>query len=183
MAKYTEHKTIQLKDEQLLTIRNATEDDAQTIIHYLNIVGGESDNLTFGPEGLPFTVEQEISYIQNINNDSNSLMLLGCINDQLISIASLNTTSSTRVGHNGDFGITVKKEFWGIGIGAAMTNEIITFAKDHPIIKNIHLGVRAENDSAIKLYKKVGFVKTGVRKDYFHVNGKYYDEILMDLQV
>lgn len=183
MAQFSHHKTVQLKNEELLTIRNAADDDAQAIITYLNIVGGESDNLTFGPEGLPFTVEQEISYIQNINEDNNSLMLLGCINDQLVSIASLNTISSTRVGHNGDFGITVKKEFWGVGIGAAMTDEIICFSKDHPIIKNICLGVRAGNDSAIKLYKKVGFKETGVRRDYFHVNGTYYDEILMDLQV
>lgn len=45
----------------------------------------------------------------------------------------------------------------------------------------IHLGVKASNSAAIKLYEKFGFVKIGVRKDYFNVNGTFDDLILMDL--
>jgi len=36
-------------------------------------------------------------------------------------------------------------------------------------------------DKVIKLYEKFGFVKVGYHKDYFNVDGKYDDLILMDL--
>ena len=45
----------------------------------------------------------------------------------------------------------------------------------------IHLGVKADNENAIKLYKKLGFEKIGVYKNFFKINGIYYDEILMNL--
>ena len=44
-----------------LTIRPAHSEDAAAILAYLRQIGAESDNLTFGPEGLPITEEQESS--------------------------------------------------------------------------------------------------------------------------
>ena len=41
-----------------LTIRPAHSEDAAAILAYLRQIGAESDNLTFGPEGLPITEEQ-----------------------------------------------------------------------------------------------------------------------------
>ncbi|MDU7441828.1 MAG: GNAT family N-acetyltransferase, partial [Clostridium sp.] len=37
--------------------------------------------------------------------------------------------------------------------------------------------------NAIKLYKRHGFVEVGVHKNFFNINGDYYDEILMDLYI
>ncbi|MGH4138282.1 GNAT family N-acetyltransferase [Clostridium sp.] len=51
------------------------------------------------------------------------------------------------------------------------------------IIKNINLGVKASNINAIRMYEKFGFEKVGVHKDNFNINGKFYDEILMDLYI
>ncbi|WP_418223118.1 GNAT family N-acetyltransferase [Clostridium isatidis] len=48
-------------------------------------------------------------------------------------------------------------------------------------LKNIFLGVREGNINAIRLYEKHGFKKVGFHKNFFNINGKYYDEILMDL--
>lgn len=60
-------------------------------------------------------------------------------------------------------------------------NELIRFAKEHDTIKNISLGVKASNHNGIKLYEKLGFVKVGVHKNFFNINGVFDDEILMDL--
>jgi len=59
--------------------------------------------------------------------------------------------------------------------------ELINHAKLTGTTKNISLGVRDGNSNAIKLYEKFGFEKVGIHKDYFNVDGTYYDEILMDL--
>ena len=37
-----------------IIIEKATPSDAAMLLEYLKKVGGETDNLTFGPEGMPF---------------------------------------------------------------------------------------------------------------------------------
>ena len=39
---------ITLSDNKNIEIRKARKGDAQNILNYLNIIGGESENLTFG---------------------------------------------------------------------------------------------------------------------------------------
>ena len=49
-----------------VTIQKAAPSDAAEILDYLKQVGAETDNLTFGAEGLPFTAEQEAAYIKSL---------------------------------------------------------------------------------------------------------------------
>lgn len=42
-----------------LQIRELQPDDAEVLIAYTKQIGGESDNLTFGADGFPVTVEKE----------------------------------------------------------------------------------------------------------------------------
>ncbi len=172
---------VKLKDGKEILFRNAEVTDAEKMIEYLNAVGGESDNLLFGKDEFHLTLEQEKAYLSNAKNDPNMLMLLGFIDDKLISTTHISNSNRARIAHNAEIAISVKKEYWNMGIGSAAMNEIITYAKNTKTIKTICLGVRSGNDNAIKLYEKFGFEKIGVHKNYINVNCKYYDEILMDL--
>lgn len=176
-------KEIQLKNGQILKLRKPVANDAEKMIEYLNTVGGESDNLLFGKGEFQLTVEQEVEYINRINNDTNTFMILGIINDSIVSVAQISSPSRKRISHNSELAISVRKDYWGVGIGSTLMEELIQFAKQHSIIKNISLGVKASNIKAIILYEKYGFVKVGVHKNYFYVNGSYDDEILMDLYI
>ena len=49
-----------------ITYRRARPSDAAALLEYLKRVGGESDNLTFGAEGVPFSVEQEENFIKKL---------------------------------------------------------------------------------------------------------------------
>jgi RimJ/RimL family protein N-acetyltransferase len=60
--------------------------------------------------------------------------------------------------------LTVKKEYWERGIGQAMMAEFFRFAREHGDIKNVHLGVWAGNEAAIRIYEKFGFQKIGMHK-------------------
>ncbi|WP_459479684.1 GNAT family N-acetyltransferase [Clostridium saccharoperbutylacetonicum] len=176
-------KEIQLKNGQILKLRKPVANDAEKMIEYLNTVGGESDNLLFGKGEFLLTVEQEVEYINRINNDTNTFMIVGIINDSIVSVAQISSPSRKRISHNSELAISVRRDYWGVGIGSALMEELIQFAKKHSIIKNISLGVKASNSKAIRLYEKYGFVKVGVHKNYFYVNGSYDDEILMDLYI
>ncbi|WP_461612884.1 GNAT family N-acetyltransferase [Clostridium sp. Marseille-QA1073] len=176
-------KKIQLKNDQELVLRKPMIEDAERMIEYINTVGGESDNLLFGKDEFHLTVEQEREHIKNINNASNSLMILGIIDNNIVSIAQITSSNRKRIAHNSEVSISVKKDYWRNGIGSAVMEEIIKFAKESGRIKNISLGVRASNIKAIKMYEKLGFVKVGLHKNYFNINGNFDDEILMDLYI
>jgi RimJ/RimL family protein N-acetyltransferase len=171
------------KDGQKMIIRKPDSSDAEKMIEYLNIVGGESDNLLFGKDEFRLTVEQEIEHIKNMNQNTNGLMIIGCIGEKIASIAQISGEGRKRIAHNSEVAISVKKEYWGNGIGSAMMSALIHFAKETDKIKNISLGVKASNNTAMKLYEKMGFVKIGVHKNFFYIDGNFDDEILMDLSI
>ncbi len=52
----------------MITIRKATKDDACKILEYCKKVGSQTDNLTFGKEGIPLTVEEEKKYLESNKN-------------------------------------------------------------------------------------------------------------------
>ena len=58
---------------------------------------------------------------------------------------------------------------------------MISFAKRNGQTEILHLGVKNDNINAINLYKKMGFHEVGRHKNFFKIEGNYYDEILMDL--
>ena len=168
-----------LKDGRELTVRKAAKSDAAEIIDYLNTIGAESDNLLFGAEGFGMTNEQEAEYIENCREPS--ALLVGVLDGRIVSIGHISTLTRQRVAHLGEVGISVLKEFWGIGVGTCMMNEIIKFSKESGVIEVLHLGAKAENTRAIELYKKTGFREIGRFPGFFKIDGKYYDEIKMNL--
>ncbi|MBQ3010574.1 MAG: hypothetical protein IJD81_05245 [Oscillospiraceae bacterium] len=54
-------------------IEKAVPADAEAILAYLKRVGGETDNLTFGREGLPFTVKAETEYLSDMENSCDNV--------------------------------------------------------------------------------------------------------------
>ena len=65
-----------------------------------------------------------------------------------------------KIRHRAEFGISVDKAYWGLGIGRALTEACIECAKKAGYIQ-LELEVVAENRSAIGLYESAGFVEYG----------------------
>ena len=162
-------------------IREATPEDAEKIIAYLAQVGGETDYLSFGKEGLPISTEEEEKFIQNINKEEHSVLYVVWKNGEIIGDASL-SGFSRRMSHRAEFGISVVKSEWGQGIGRALLQKCIMYAKEHTI-ELINLEVRSDNIRAIHVYEKYGFRKIGTSPAYFKIDGEYYDFDLMVLDL
>ncbi|MDK2952265.1 MAG: hypothetical protein PWQ77_1930 [Kosmotogales bacterium] len=176
-------KRVTLKNGEILNIRRVVVEDSSEIIEYINKIAGESENLTFGPGEFKNTPEEEKRFIESINESDNSLMIVGIIKDEITSILNFNSGRRNRIKHVGEFGISVRKDFWNIGVGKEMMNYLIDWAKNTKIIKKINLMVRKDNLSAISLYKKFGFEIEGTNSRYFKIRGKYYDLLYMGLKI
>jgi len=170
-----------LKNGMEMTIAKAVREDAAELVAYLNIVGGESDNLTFGANERSITVEWEEQFIERVSKSTVSALLVGRIDGEVACIGSIDAHGRERMAHLANIALSVKKKFWNLGVGTHMMKALIDFARGNGKTEVLHLGVISDNVHAIKLYKNLGFEEIGLYKKFFKVNGVYKDEILMNL--
>lgn len=166
-----------------IEIRKAKVEDAQAILDYLDQIGKESDNLTFGEEGIGYTYEDEVKLIQSFEENLNSTMYLAIDYNKIVSIGNLSASKRERTKHISILGISVLKSHWNQGIGKMMMKTLIEFAKQAPDTKAIHLEVRSDNEVAIRLYRSVGFVKNSTIPNSMFIKHQYYDIDLMILEL
>ena len=165
----------------IFEIVRAQEQDAAALLEYLKIVGGETENLSFGAEGVPLNVEAERAYLDVQVQSHNNIQLLAKINDEIIGTASLNRQQN-RMSHRAEFGISVKKAWWGCGVASTLMKYILAFARKTGV-EQINLEVRSDNERAIALYKKFGFHKLCTFPGFFKINGELVDFDFMNLDL
>lgn len=90
-----------------------------------------------------------------------------------------------RQNHVGEYGITIRKDYRGIGLGAYLTKKAIELAQRHlnPAPKFIRLSVFSTNKPAINLYKKYGFKKAAEIPNQMEYKGKLVGETIMLLRL
>lgn len=176
-------KQVVTKSSKELTLRHSKPSDAKELIEYLNIIGGESDNMTFGKGEFKLSVDQEETYLKALDEDNISIMIVVTESNKIIAQGSIVSDKRKRLSHNSILGISVRKDYWSDGIGSIIMEELINFVKQCEATKTVTLSVNVENINAIKLYKKFGFDEIGIHKNKFNINGKFYDEMIMDLHL
>ena len=154
-----------------IIIEKAAVSDAAAILEFLKTVGSETDNLSFGAEGLPFSVEDEEKFILSLESSPDGILLVAKDGDRIVGDASLNRFPR-RMSHRGELGVSVVKEYWNQGIGGRLIAKIIEFARENSF-EIIDLEVRSDNKGAIHLYEKMGFKKIGAHPECMKVNREY----------
>jgi RimJ/RimL family protein N-acetyltransferase len=92
---------------------------------------------------------------------------------------SFNLTPGERArSHCAGFGISIGREYWGLGLGGKTLEYAIAKARRLGF-KRLELSVFPGNTRAIRLYRSRGFVREGVRRRGLKVRGRYYDDITM----
>lgn len=156
----------------MAVIRKAAVSDAENILEYCKAVGAETDNLTFGAEGIFLTVEKEREYLKSFTDSDKQLYLVAEENNEIVGTAVFSELSKARLSHRAEISISVKKAMWGNHIGTRFMERIIDFAKSTAHTEIISLEVRSDNERAISLYRRFGFEKIGTFDGYMKVNGK-----------
>ena len=162
-------------------IERARAEDAAELLEYLKIVGSETQNLSFGAEGVPLDVKTEQTCLGAQYSSPDNAQYLAKVDGEIIGTASLNR-KPRRMSHRGEFGISLKKAWWGCGAASAMMEAILAFARENGF-EQLNLEVRSSNTRAIRLYEKYGFRKLCTFPRFFKINGEYVDFDLMNLEL
>lgn len=170
------------------TIRVPSKKDAAAALAYIRTVTGETEFLDLSPGDIKLTLKEEVDYIHKMTTSPTSMLFIAeksadSENAGIAGIVSIEGAQSKRRKHIGILGLSVKKEYWSQGIGTALLNTILEWARDNTLLKKIMLHVHEKNKRAIRLYKKAGFVKEGVLRQDRYTGGRYYNTIVMGLFV
>lgn len=171
-----------LKDGRVLVIREATAEDACAVLDYVECISSESDFLTFRPGEFELGEAEEKDYLQKCREAENQLYILGFIDDRIASTLNFSAGRRPRVRHTGEFGMSVRKQYWELGIGSLMLDTLTNWTRKTEIIKKINLRVRTDNQRAIALYRHKGFVTEGTIRKEMLLNGTYFDHHWMGLE-
>ncbi len=164
-----------------IEIRELLPEDAEQMIEYLKKIGGETDNLTFGKEGLPITVEQEKEFLRQAYESKQSVHYGAWKNGQIIGHSNL-SGFPRRMSHRAEMSLAVMKSEWNQGIGSMLVEKLIEYARQNKI-EIIQLEVRSDNTGAIHLYEKHGFQRIGIIPAYFKMENAYFDFDMMCLDL
>ena len=176
-------KELKTKSGEKLIIREAVTADASALIDYVNQVTGESNFLTLGVGDFKKTIEEEEKIIEDHHNTENRIFLVAELSGEVAGLLNVNASNKPRLKHIGDFGVTVRKDHWGKGIGSGLIEAMLEWAKASGIIRKINLNVQANNETAIALYKKFGFEIEGTIRRDSSIQGKFYDAYAMGILI
>ena len=162
-------------------IEKAKADDAKAILDFTRKCGSETDNLSFGSEGIPISSEEEATFLKSVENSDTGIFLVARKETEIIATANYTVYAKKRMSHRGELGISVLKKYWNCGIGTRLLNSILDFAKNTAKSEIVSLEVRSDNIAAIHIYEKFGFKKIGTFKGFFKINGELIDYDILEL--
>ncbi|MCC2610401.1 GNAT family N-acetyltransferase [Neorhizobium petrolearium] len=156
-----------------LSIRARTPDDAPAIATLINLPGYRYGTLRI-PHHTPDEVRKNIE-----NQSSNSFELIAEFEGRIVGICGLSRFPNPRRAHAGSIGMGVHDAYQGRGIARALLGEILAIADRWLNLKRVELTVYTDNDRAIRLYERNGFVKEGHLRCFGFRDGEYVDAYTM----
>jgi len=173
-------RTIATSTGETFTIRSAHPDDAARLLAYVRAVAAETPFFIMEADEFNFTDEQERQWIQEHLDGPGKLVLVAEVSGPVVGVLSFENGPHRRIAHRGTFGFSVAKQWRGKGIGMALLQTLIDWAEANPLVEKVGLAVFANNEQAIRLYRKLGFVEEGRRPREMKLGpGQYVDDIMM----
>lgn len=172
------NRTIQLKDGRSCILRNGTSQDGQEALKLFILAHTQTDYLLTYPDEITTTVDEEAEYLQKKTDSESEIEIIAEVEGKIVGTAGIEQRSpKLKLRHRCDFGISIDKEYWGLGIGRALTDACIECARKAGY-EQIELEVVADNDRAVKLYEKAGFVEFGRNPRDFKSRLTGYQEVI-----
>jgi len=172
------HQVIRLKNGVECCLRSGTEGDGQAVFDCFNLTHGETDYLLSYPDENSFDAVQEGQFLKRKAESENEIELVAVVGGVIVGTAGIEAVGTKyKVRHRAEFGISVAREFWGLGIGQALMAACIECARAAGYIQ-LELNVVAENQRALSMYRKAGFVEFGRNPKGFRSRTAGFQEVI-----
>ncbi len=163
-------------------IRRAAADDAPTLAQAQRAIAATPGLLASRPDELPDEVLRR--KIVDLHGDGRGVVLVAEQDAALIGHGLLQPYTLAVTAHIVELTLAVHLGQHGRGVGHQLMLALIAWARAAAHVEKIELRVRASNDRALALYRRVGFVEEGRFSRRIKLGpDTYLDDVAMGLWV
>ena len=154
-------KTVLLTGGVELLVRNAVASDARALRETMQRTHAQTDYLLSYPDEQSADDEQEARSLVETECSDNEVELVTVVDGKIVGSAGVSAVRSRRkLAHRARFGISVLRDYWGLGIGRVLMESCIDCARRAGYTQ-LELEVVADNERAVSLYRRAGFEEYG----------------------
>jgi len=162
-------------------IRPADPSDAEALVRLAEAVSAEPEGWLISANGNWRSVGDERRYLKALRRYPNAAVFVAERSDgEIVGRMSLARDAHPASAHVADLGLMVAKHARGQGVGRALLEAAVEWARGAGIRK-LELHVFPWNEAAIRLYERFGFEREGYRKAHYRRAGdnRDVDAVLM----
>ena len=157
-----------------VVVRKIELGDARGFCSALSSVAQERKYiLTIEPP--PFE-RSEAFVLENVENDHAQYVALH--SERVVGWADIIPLKHPKMTHVGVLGMGILADYRGKGIGGQLLSKTVEHAWASGL-KRLELEVFADNEPAIRLYKKHGYIQEGLKRYARFIDGQYQDIVVM----
>jgi RimJ/RimL family protein N-acetyltransferase len=160
-----------------LVIRPAQPRDAGPLVSLAEDIAAEPEGWLISDGGWR-TVVDERRYLRALRRYSDAAVYVAETEDGIVGRLSLGRDPHPASRHVADLGLMVAASHRRRGIGRALLEQSVSWARDAGVHK-LELHVFPYNEAAIALYEDFGFRREGYRKAHYRRGRDFVDAILM----
>ena len=168
-------------DNRSFCVRQARREDAAAALRYIEAFFEEPDlSVTYSPGEFALSAAEEEQFIQS-HEAPGALLLFALCEEEVIGSLGFQAGKLARTRHAGTLGVSVAREWRGVGVGSVLIGRLVAWAREHAEIERVGLEVFATNPRAYQLYRRFGFQEEGRRRGAIRMGTSRVDAIQMGL--
>jgi RimJ/RimL family protein N-acetyltransferase len=164
------------KDGRRWTLRPGRPTDGRALARLFADVRTEGRWLITTPGAV--SEPSEAFWIGELIRADESLVLVAEADGDVIGNVLVSVDRGRATEHIGVLSICIAADWRDVGIGTELVAGAQAWARTRGLRK-LSLGVFPDNDRAIAVYERQGFVREGIRREQYRSNEAYRDEVLM----
>jgi ribosomal protein S18 acetylase RimI-like enzyme len=164
------------------SIREARPEDAPLLAAAERAIASVPGRLASRPDEIDDAAVRK--KILDLDDPGRGVYLVAEHAGVVVGHAFLESLSLAATAHVFRVAIAVHEGHQRLGVGRALMNELLRWARSNPRAEKVELQVRSSNDRAIALYRSLGFVEEGRKTRRLKIGPKeYIDDVYMALWV
>ncbi len=161
-------------------VRPARREQAAAILALRRAMLEEGRWFVTRPGEYRVSRDQLAATLASLAADAGSLALAALIRGRVVGFLAIHGERLAGLRHVGRLDMLVEAGSRGEGVGTALLTEAIRQATASAVLHKLSLAVFADNEAALALYRRQGFVQEGRRRaEYRLPDGSWRDDLLL----
>jgi putative acetyltransferase len=166
------HGSEEILGTEKLTVRHSEPEDYEAVYRAYS-----GPRAMAGTLGLPFSSKE--AWRERLMEKRDDVSLVACARGEVVGHLSLYVYAEPRRRHAGHFGMAVRDDWQGKGVGTKLMESALDLSDNWWGLTRLDLRVFVDNGAAIALYRKFGFGIEGTHEQFALRGGEYVDAYVM----